>query len=185
MGAAGAVAPAAVALDPGPGGLPPGTAPPHRAPHPGAPPHGDPPRGNPPHDPRPHDDAPPTAPDHEPRPVAPRPTAGVPGAAPSGADLAVRDLRVRATVPLAAARAAGVSASFVPRPGSLVAVVSVYSRGGRRLLARRVVPARGGRRVTVRLRSAGLRRGVYEIAVRAGAGRATLGPAVSARVRIT
>jgi hypothetical protein len=34
----------------------------------------------------------------------------------------------------------------------------------------------------VRLRSADLRAGAYEVSVRAGAGRATLGPAVVARV---
>jgi hypothetical protein len=39
--------------------------------------------------------------------------------------------------------------------------------------------------VTVRVRSDALRRGVYEFVVRAGAGRATLGPPVSARVRVT
>jgi hypothetical protein len=176
--AAGAHAPAAATgVDPGPGGLPPGTAPPHH-PHPGP--------GHP--GPPPHDAPPAGAPaDDDPRPVAPRPTAGAPGSAPDAAALAVRDLRARATVPLAAARAGGLTASFVRRPGSLVAEVRLYARAGargRRLVVSWIVPARGGRRVTVRVRFSAPRRGIYEIVVRAGAGRATLGPAVSARVRV-
>jgi hypothetical protein len=113
--------------------------------------------------------------DDVPRPVATRPP-GVP-APPSAAAtmLAVRGLRVPAHVALVTAREEGIEASFVPRPGSLVAVV--------RLVARRLVAVRAGRRAVAHVRADGLRRGAYEVSVRAGAGRATLGPPVVARVR--
>lgn len=136
--------------------------------------------GGPSDDARDHD-----APDDEaaddddvPRPVATRPP-GVP--APPGAaaaTLAVRALRVPAHVALATARAEGIGASFVPRPGSLVAEVRL-SAGGR-LVARRLVAVRA----VAHVRANGLRRGAYEVSVRAGAGRATLGPRVVARVRV-
>lgn len=125
----------------------------------------------------------PDRPGDAPRPVATRP-AGRP-APPGAADaLAVRGLRVPAHVALATARDEGVTASFVARPGSLAAEVRLLerSRAGRRLVARRLVAVRGGRRTTVHLGADRLRPGAYEVAVRAGAGRATLGPAVVARV---
>jgi hypothetical protein len=131
-----------------------------------------------------HDAANDDGPDDDdlPRPVATRP----PGApAPPGAvaaTLAVRGLRVPAHVALATARAEGIGASFVPRPGALVAEVRL-SAGGR-LVARRVVAVRAGRRETAHVRAHALRRGAYELSVRAGAGRATFGPPVVARVRV-
>jgi hypothetical protein len=120
-----------------------------------------------------------------PRPVATRP-AGRP-APPGAADaLAVRGLRVPERVALRTAREEGIAASFVPRPGSLVADVRLFerSRAGRRLVGRRVVAVHGGRRTRVHLRAAELRPGAYEVAVRAGAGRATLGSAAIARIRV-
>jgi hypothetical protein len=126
------------------------------------------------------------APDDDdlPRPVATRPPgagAPAPGAAAAEA-LAVRGLRVPAHVGLATARGAGIAASFVPRPGSLVAEVRL-SAGGR-LVARRLIAVRAGRRVIAHVHAGALPRGAYEVSVRAGAGRATLGPAVAARVRV-
>jgi hypothetical protein len=72
----------------------------------------------------------------------------------------------------------------VPRPGSLVADVRLFARpgAGRRLVAKRLAAVRGGRRTTVHLGAGGVRPGAYEVWVRAGAGRATLGPATIARV---
>jgi hypothetical protein len=122
--------------------------------------------------------------DDRPRPVAPRPTAGT---TPAGADvLAVRALRVPASVSAASARRDGVTVSFVPRPGSLVAEVRLVRVVGaaRRPVARRVVAARAGRRVAVRLRSPALRPGRYEVVVRAGASLRTLGAPVAAGVRV-
>jgi hypothetical protein len=121
--------------------------------------------------------------DDLPRPIATRPpgVTAPPGAA--AAMLAVRGLRVPAHVALATARAEGIGASFVPRPGSLVAEVRL-SAGGGRLVARRLVAVRAGRRAIAHVRAIGLRRGAYEVSVRAGAVRATLGPAVVARVRV-
>jgi len=120
-----------------------------------------------------------------PRPVATRP-AGRP--APPGAAnaLAVRGLRAPGHLALATAREDGIAASFVPRPGSLVADVRLYARSsaGRRLVARRLAAVRAGRRTTVHVRAEDLRPGAYEVSVRAGAGRATLGPAVAARVAV-
>jgi hypothetical protein len=57
------------------------------------------------------------------------------------------------------------------------------SAGGR-LVARRLVAVRAGRRAGAHVRADGLRRGADEVSVRAGAGRATLGPPVAARVRV-
>jgi hypothetical protein len=122
--------------------------------------------------------------DDQPRPVAPRPTAGP---APAGADvLAVHSLRVPASVSATAARRDGVTVSFVPRPGSLVADVRLVRVPGarRRPVARRVVRVRAGRRAVVHLRAAGLRAGRYEIVVRAGASVRTLGAPVSAPLRL-
>ena len=120
--------------------------------------------------------------DEVPRPVATRPP-GVPAApGAAAATLAVRGLRVPAHVALATALAEGIEASFVPRAGSLVAEVRL-SAGGR-LVARRLVGVRAGRRSVAHVRADGLRRGAYKVSVRAGAGRATLGPAVVARVRV-
>jgi hypothetical protein len=81
-------------------------------------------------------------------------------------------------VALSTARGDGIAVSFVPRPGSLVADVRLLA--GRRLVVQRLVPARAGRRAVVRLRAADA--GAYAVSVRAGAGRATLGPAVVARI---
>jgi hypothetical protein len=122
--------------------------------------------------------------DDRPRPVAPRPTAGT---TPAGVDvLAVRALRVPASVSAASARRDGVTVSFVPRPGSLVAEVRLVRVVGaaRRPVARRVVAARAGPRVAVRLRSPALRAGRYEVVVRAGANPRTLGAPVAAGVRV-
>ena len=49
---------------------------------------------------------------------------------------------------------------------------------------RRSVAVKSGRRAKVRLEVTGLRTGRYEVSVRAGAGRATLGPAVVAQLRV-
>ena len=120
-----------------------------------------------------------------PRPVAQRPTAG--GADPAGdASLAIRRLDVTARVSLTAERAARLTVRFVPRPGCLVAQVRLYARNGsaRRLLLSRMVRARSGHRATVRLRVTGMTPGAYEVSVRAGAARATLGPAVVAKLTI-
>jgi len=120
-----------------------------------------------------------------PRPVAHRPTAG--GADPAGdASLAIRRLDVTARVSLTAERAARLTVTFVPRPGCLVAQVRLYARNGsaRRLLLSRMVRARSGQRATVRLRVTGMTPGAYEVSVRAGAARATLGPAVVAKLTI-
>jgi hypothetical protein len=114
-----------------------------------------------------------------PRPVATRP-AGRPAPPESAQALAVRGLRVPKRVALATATREGIAVSFVPRPGSLVADVRLVA--GNRLVVRRLAPVRAGRRATVRLRAAGVRPGAYAVAVRAGAGPATLGPAVVARV---
>ena len=114
-----------------------------------------------------------------PRPVATRP-AGQPAPQGSASALAVRGLRVPERVAATTARRDGIAVSFVPRPGSLVADVRLGA--GRRLVMVRLVPVRSGRRAAVRLRAEGLQRGAYAVAVRAGAGRATLGPAVVARV---
>jgi len=118
-------------------------------------------------------------------PVASRPTATVPAAAPDDG-LAVRALRAPARLSVAAARQDGVAASFVARPGSLVAEVRLVElRGGaRRQVARRVVAAEAGRRAAAQLRGAGLRPGRYEVVVRAGASLRTLGAPVGAAVRI-
>jgi hypothetical protein len=122
--------------------------------------------------------------DGAPRPVARRPTAGGPAA---GGALAVRDVRVPARVALDTARGAGIAVSFVPRPGSLVAEVRLYRRdgdSGRRLVARRLIAVRGGRRTTAHVGAAAVRRGAYELSMRAGAQRATLAPEVVARILI-
>jgi hypothetical protein len=171
-GAAGASVPFPGDSHPGPGG-PSG---PPAAPAPPAPDVPDPAPGAPPA---------PDAPPDGPRPVATRPGAGG-GASGADAALAVRGLAVRDLVPLAAARADGIAVTFVPRPGSIVAEARLYARrsGGRRLVVSFLVPARSGRRTTVRLRARSVRRGAYEVSVRAGAGHRTLGPAVTARVRI-
>jgi hypothetical protein len=126
------------------------------------------------------------APAQTPRPVAPRPTAGGTGAA-SDASLAVRRLSVRAQVDLTPDHPARFTVAFVPPAGCLVAEVRLYRRTASRpraLLVRRSVAVRSGRRATVHLEATGLRAGRYEVSVRAGAGRATLGPAVVARLRV-
>jgi len=128
----------------------------------------------------------PPTPAKAPRPVAPRPTAGGTGAA-DDASLAVRRLSVRAQIQLTPDRAARFTVTFVPPAGSLVAEVRLYRRTGSRpraLIVRRSVAVRSGRRATVHLEVAGLRSGRYEVSVRAGAGRATLGPAVVAKLRV-
>ncbi len=120
-----------------------------------------------------------------PRPVAQRPTAG--GADPAGAaSLAIRRLDVTARVSLTAERPARLTVTFVPRPGSLVAQVRLSARNGsaRRLVLSRMVRVRSGHRATVRLRVTGMTAGAYEVSVRAGAARATLGPAVVAKLQI-
>jgi hypothetical protein len=120
-----------------------------------------------------------------PRPVATRPT-GQPAPVDAADALAVQGLRVPRYVPLPTARKTGIATSFVPRPGCLVADVRLFERshGQRRLVARRQMSAHGGRRASVHLLAVGLRPGSYEVAVRAGAGRATLGPAVVARTLV-
>jgi hypothetical protein len=126
------------------------------------------------------------APAQAPRPVASRPTAGGTDAA-DDASLAVRRLSVRAQIELSGDRAARFTVAFVPPSGSLVAEVRLYRRTGSRprtLMARRSAPVKSGRRATVRLEVTGLRTGRYEVSVRAGAGRATLGPAVVAKLRV-
>jgi hypothetical protein len=131
--------------------------------------------------------SPPGAPDDAAtRPVAPRPTASAPPGPPPADALAVRSLRVRARLPVSAARRDGLAVSFVPRPGCLLAEVRLRAvrAGAGRAVARRVVAVRAGRRVTVRLRVVGLRAGGYEVAVRAGAGRGTLGAPAVAEVRL-
>ena len=87
---------------------------------------------------------------------------------------------------LTAERTARLTVTFVPRPGCLVAQVRLYARNGsaRRLLLSRMVRARSGHRATVRLRVTGMTPGAYEVSVRAGAARATLGPAVVAKLTI-
>jgi hypothetical protein len=154
-----------------------------------------------PDDPAPHPDAPPltTVPAagaplpapaaaetaDAPRPVAERPTAGGGGAA-NDASLAIRRLTVTASVELTEERPARLTVMFVPRPGSLVAQVRVSARHSvaRRLVISRLVRVRSGHRATVRLRVMGMEPRTYEVSVRAGATRATLGPAVVARLRI-
>jgi hypothetical protein len=170
---------ATAAYPPGPG-----------APAPGAPT---------PDPPAPHPDAPPVTtvpapatpapaapqPADAPRPVAQRPTAG--GADPAGdASLAIRRLNVTARVSLTAERPARLTVTFVPRPGCLVAQVRVSARNGsaRRLVLSRIVRVRSGHRATVRLRVTGMSPGAYEVSVRAGAARATLGPAVVAKLQV-
>jgi hypothetical protein len=126
------------------------------------------------------------APAQAPRPVAPRPTAGGTGAA-GDASLAVRRLSVRAQVDLTPDRPARFTVAFVPPAGCLVAEVRLYRRAGSRprtMLVRRSVAVKSGRKATVHLEVTGLRAGRYELSVRAGAGRATLGPAVVARLRV-
>lgn len=178
---AGAAAGATGAYPPGPG-----------APVPGAPT---------PDPPAPHPDAPPVStipttgapapapaasqPADAPRPVAQRPTAG--GGRPANdASLAIRRLDVTARVSLTAERPARLTVTFVPRPGSLVAQVRLYARNGsvRRLVLSRMVRVRSRHRATVRLRVTGMTPGAYEVSVRAGAARATLGPAVVAKLQI-
>jgi len=176
---AGAAGAATGAYPPGPG-----------APAPGAPT---------PDPPAPHPDAPPVTtiptetapapaapqPADAPRPVAQRPTAG--GGTPANdASLAIRRLDVTARVSLTAERPARLTVTFVPRPGSLVAQVRLYARDGsaRRLVLSRTVRVRSGHRATVRLRVTGMTPGAYEVSVRAGAARATLGPAVAAKLDI-
>jgi len=178
---AGAAGAATGAYPPGPG-----------APGPGAPT---------PDPPAPHPDAPPVTtiptetapapapaapqPADAPRPVAQRPTAG--GGTPANdASLAIRRLDVTARVSLTAERPARLTVTFVPRPGSLVAQVRLYARDGsaRRLVLSRTVRVRSGHRATVRLRVTGMTPGAYEVSVRAGAARATLGPAVAAKLDI-
>ena len=87
---------------------------------------------------------------------------------------------------LTAERPARLTVTFVPRPGSLVAQVRLYARNGsvRRLVLSRMVRVRSGHRATVRLRVTGMTPGAYEVSVRAGAARATLGPAVVAKLQI-
>ena len=87
---------------------------------------------------------------------------------------------------LTAERPARLTVTFVPRPGSLVSQVRLYARDGsaRRLVLSRTVPVRSGHRATVRLRVTGMTPGAYEVSVRAGAARATLGPAVAAKLDI-
>ncbi len=91
-----------------------------------------------------------------------------------------------ARVSLTAERPARLTVTFVPRPGSLVAQVRLYARDGsaRRLVLSRMVRVRSGHRATVRLRVTGMTPGAYEVSVRAGAARATLGPAVVAKLQI-
>ena len=149
--------------------------------------------------PAPHPDAPPVTtipttgapapaapePADAPRPVAQRPTAG--GGSPANdASLAIRRLNVTARVSLTAERPARLTVTFVPRPGSLVAQVRLSVRNGaaRRLVLSRTVRVRSGHRATVRLRVTGMTPGAYEVSVRAGAARATLGPAVVAKLDI-
>ena len=183
-----ACATAAVPAGAATGAYPPGPG----APSPGAPT---------PDPPAPHPDAPPVTtipttgapapapaapqPADAPRPVAQRPTAG--GGTPANdASLAIRRLDVTARVSLTADRPARLTVAFVPRPGSLVAQVRVYARNGsaRRLVLSRIVRVRSGHRATVRLRVTGMTPGAYEVSVRAGATRATLGPAVVAKLNI-
>jgi hypothetical protein len=174
---------AATVAYPPPPGVPPATGP--------VPPPGDPPA--------PHPDTPPpvTLPEPvppapavpqpaEPRPVARRPTAGGGGDAAGDAALAVRRLSVSARVTLTPDRPARLAVTFVPRPGSLVARIQVSARSvsARRVLRARFVAVRSGRRATVRLRLHGMEPGVYDVSVRAGAARTTLGPAVVAKLRI-
>ena len=149
--------------------------------------------------PAPHPDAPPvtTLPTHRAcagarAPARRRPAPG--RAAPdrrrrrpaSDASLAIRRLDVTARVSLTAERPARLTVTFVPRPGSLVAQVRLYARDGsaRRLVLSRMVRVRSGHRATVRLRVTGMTPGAYEVSVRAGAARATLGPAVVAKLQI-
>jgi hypothetical protein len=167
------------AYPPGPGAPAPGApAPDLPAPHPDAPPVTTiPTTGAPaPAAPEPAD---------APRPVAQRPTAG--GGSPANdASLAIRRLNVTARVSLTAERPARLTVTFVPRPGSLVAQVRLSVRNGaaRRLVLSRTVRVRSGHRATVRLRVTGMTPGAYEVSVRAGAARATLGPAVVAKLDI-
>jgi hypothetical protein len=169
------------AYPPGPGAPAPGApAPDLPAPHPDAPPvTTNPTTGAPapaPAAPEPAD---------APRPVAQRPTAG--GGSPANdASLAIRRLNVTARVSLTAERPARLTVTFVPRPGSLVAQVRLSVRNGaaRRLVLSRTVRVRSGHRATVRLRVTGMTPGAYEVSVRAGAARATLGPAVVAKLDI-
>ena len=67
-----------------------------------------------------------------------------------------------------------------------MAQVRLYSRNGsaRRLVLSRVMRVRSGHRATVRLRVPEMTPGAYEVSVRAGAARATLGPAVVAKLQI-
>ena len=176
--AAGAVPAGAGAMTPGGPGAP---TPPRPTPDPPAP------RPPTPTMPIPTPPAPTTpAPAHAPRPVAPRPTAGGTGAA-GDASLAVRRLSVRAQLDLTPDRPARFTVAFVPPAGCLVAEVRLYRRTGSRprtMLVRRSVAVKSGRKATVHLEVRGLRAGRYEVSVRAGAGRATLGPAVVARLRV-
>jgi len=170
---------ATAAYPPGPGAPAPGAPTPDPpAPHPDAPPVTTlPAPGTPaPDTPQPAD---------APRPVAQRPTAGG-GAPASDTSLAIRRLEVTARVSLTAERPARLTVTFVPRPGCLVAQVRVYARNGsaRRLVLSRMVRVRSGHRATVRLRVRGMAAGAYEVSVRAGAARATLGPAVVAKLQI-
>ena len=177
-GAAGAPVPFLGDSHPGPGG--PG-GPPPAAPAPDAPGAPDAPEAPD------ADSAPEAAPaPNVPRPITQRPGAGGTQVGASAATLAVRGLTVRAEVPLAAAREHGIPVAFVPRQGALIADVRLYAiaGGSRRLVVSLVVPARAARRTTVRLQPRAVRRGAYQIAVQAGAGPRTLGPAVTARVRI-
>jgi hypothetical protein len=176
--AAGAVPAGAVATSPGGPSAP---NPPRPTPDPPAP------RPPAPTTPLPTPTSPTTpAPAPAPRPVAPRPTAGGTGAA-GDASLAVRRLSVRAQVDLTPDRTARLTVAFVPPAGCLVAEVRLYRRTGSRprtMLVRRSLAVKSGRRAAVRLEVTGLRTGRYEVSVRAGAGRATLGPAVVARLRV-
>jgi hypothetical protein len=169
------------AYPPGPGAPAPGApAPDLPAPHPDAPPVTTIPTTG---APAPAPAAP--EPADAPRPVAQRPTAG--GGSPANdASLAIRRLNVTARVSLTAERPARLTVTFVPRPGSLVAQVRLSVRNGaaRRLVLSRTVRVRSGHRATVRLRVTGMTPGAYEVSVRAGAARATLGPAVVAKLDI-
>lgn len=111
-------------------------------------------------------------------------------AGPAAPALRVLGVRLSASVSLAAVRRRGIAMSFAVPPGSVVAQARLYERRGaaRHLVATRTVAVRAGRRGTVRFADARLRRrlrsGRYELTIRTGATLASLGPAVTRRLRI-
>ncbi|MEA2321580.1 MAG: hypothetical protein QOD81_1430 [Solirubrobacteraceae bacterium] len=111
-------------------------------------------------------------------------------AGPAPPALRILGVRLSASVSLAAVRRRGIAMSFAAPSGSVVAQARLYERRGaaRRLVATRTVAVRAGRRGTVRFADARLRRrlrsGRYELTIRTGATLASLGPAVTRRVRI-